>query len=94
MRFIKYILLFLFLSCTKQKKKLNTKELTVNDIEKDYKLLENSEILNLEKIIPLESSKNSLIGEINKIKVQDSLIYIMDKKITKQFLFSIQKESS
>jgi len=86
------LLLFIitiFISCDSDT--LDSKEITsINvNLTDEIKYLGCSKVLNLKKAINLETAQNCLIGDIDDIIVNDTLLYILDKEITKSiFVFN------
>lgn len=69
------------------------KENTHNDIVNIYFQEKNNTILSEKNIeyyfIPLETTENNLIGDIHRIEVFDSLIFLLDNKQRKLLVFNI-----
>lgn len=72
-------------SCSKS---IETNEIELIDISKHGNNRNISEVININKRIPLETTKESLIGSIFKIIVNNDKIYVVDNKITSSiFIF-------
>lgn len=74
------ISVFIFLSCTTNKKweemELITFDVKESEIKRNTSL---SELITIDSLIFLEQTENSLIGEISKVVVSDDRIYILDQ---------------
>lgn len=55
-------------------------------LECNYEYKEAGSLFHHLKLVPLEANSNSLIGDVNKIIVRDSLVYLLDKHRTKSLL--------
>lgn len=71
----------------KEEKERDIVNLSVTGINEDYKFLKSSEILDLKRMVPLETTDSTLIGEIQRIRIQDSLIFVMDRTTKSALLF-------
>jgi hypothetical protein len=94
MKKIYFVLLVLCLASCKEKKKSNGKE---NDVipsisvqVKDTQKFNIDSVADFHSVIPLETSDNSLIGNIKKVFLTDSLIVIFDDKINNILTFDYQ----
>ena len=58
-------------------------------IKEDFQGVSADSLFSSVTYIPLETSKNSLLVSINKIHIQDSTIYILDKK--QKIIFFLMK---
>jgi hypothetical protein len=89
---VKYIILFLSLTVVACTTKNETKDAIPQiNIELNDKnsTIHCSDILNLDRIVVLETSDKSIIGNIDDVIVNDSIIYVLDKRVTKSiFIFN------
>ncbi len=87
--YIIVLLLILTAACSKetQKKKNNEKVKTINFTDLEYKEF----TIKPEKIqfIDLETTENSLVGDITKIVIRDSLLFVLDKN-NNLFVFNLE----
>ena len=83
------LVLFFVFSCTEKKSEIILKDISIDSKEnfkKDSKL---SEVIEDFRFVSLENTKNSLIGEINKIRVFNNKIFVLDALTSKSlFIFS------
>ena len=78
-------------SCRKGRQKAATNaeivaKVEVSELDKGFDVCQ---IANLEKVIPLETVGDALIGEIDKLEMDDSHIVILDKQMRTVWLFGI-----
>lgn len=85
------ILIVLVPSCRKgrQKAATNAEIVAKVDVSESDKGFDVCQIANLEKVIPLETVGDALIGEIDKLEMDDSHIVILDKQMRTVWLFGI-----
>lgn len=85
------ILIVLVPSCRKGRQKAATNAEIVAKVEvsESDKGFDVCQIANLEKVIPLETVGDALIGEIDKLEMDDSHIVILDKQMRTVWLFGI-----
>lgn len=87
MKAVKFIIpiFLIFISCKNNVDKAaeDTGILKLNDFSNMIKI---SEVLELRKIIPLETDKEYLINTIDKVQIADDFIYILDKKTNTVFV--------
>ena len=83
------ILIVLLPSCRESRQKAVTPAEIVAkvDVSESDKGFDVCQIANLEKVIPLETVGNALIGEIDKLEMDDNHIVILDKLIRAVWLF-------
>lgn len=76
-------------SCRKgrQKAATNAEIVAKVDVSESDKGFDVCQIANLEKVIPLETVGNALIGEIDKLEMDDNHIVILDKRMRTVWLF-------
>ena len=85
------ILIVLLPSCRESRQKAVTPAEIVAkvDVSESDKGFDVCQIANLEKVIPLETVGDALIGEIDKLEMDDSHIVILDKQMRTVWLFGI-----
>lgn len=85
------ILIVLLPSCRESRQKAVTPAEIVAkvDVSESDKGFDVCQIANLEKVIPLETVGDALIGEIDKLEMDDSHIVILDKRMRTVWLFGI-----
>lgn len=85
------ILIVLVPSCRKGRQKAVTPAEIVAkvDVSESDKGFDVCQIANLEKVIPLETVGNALIGEIDKLEMDDNHIVVLDKRMRTVWLFGI-----
>lgn len=85
------ILIVLLPSCRESRQKAVTPAEIVAkvDVSESDKGFDVCQIANLEKVIPLETVGNALIGEIDKLEMDDNHIVILDKRMRAVWLFGI-----
>lgn len=83
------ILIVLLPSCRESRQKAVTPAEIVAkvDVSESDKGFDVCQIANLEKVIPLETVGNALIGEIDKLEMDDNHIVILDKRMRTVWLF-------
>lgn len=83
------ILIVLLPSCRESRQKAVTPAEIVAkvDVSESDKGFDVCQIANLEKVIPLETVGDALIGEIDKLEMDDSHIVILDKRMRAVWLF-------
>lgn len=83
------ILIVLLPSCRESRQKAVTPAEIVAkvDVSESDKGFDVCQIANLEKVIPLETVGNALIGEIDKLEMDDNHIVILDKRMRAVWLF-------
>lgn len=83
------ILIVLLPSCWESRQKAVTPAEIVAkvDVSESDKGFDVCQIANLEKVIPLETVGNALIGEIDKLEMDDNHIVILDKRMRTVWLF-------
>lgn len=59
------------------------------DVSESDKYFDASQIADLEKVIPLETVGDALVGEIDKLEMDDNHIVILDKRMRTVWLFGI-----
>lgn len=85
-----FFLAVLLPSCRNTGKGAAVAEIIVNvDIPESNDGFDVNQIADFEKVIPLEAVGDALIGEINKLVMDDSHIVILDKKMRAVWLFGI-----
>ena len=57
------------------------------DVSESDKYFDASQIADLEKVIPLETVGDALVGEIDKLEMDDNHIVILDKRMRAVWLF-------
>jgi hypothetical protein len=83
----KYLLFLIFLFASCNEEQMITTQIDVKESE-CYQFIQLSSSYDLE-IVQLETNTNCLIGEIDKVIRHDSLIYILDSKLSKAvFIFN------
>ncbi len=86
--FFFFSIIFTILSCI-NKEKITLEAINIDEKENLMKGSKLSEVIENFRFIPLESTKNSLVGRINKIRVFDNKIFVLDAMSTKSlFVFS------
>lgn len=85
-----FILLFsILLSCSKVSQENKEAVVTIAISKDSCRTFQFSKYLENPVFIPLETSQNSMIGQISKLEITDDYIFILDKDITKNlFLFA------
>lgn len=85
------ILIILLPSCREGRQKVATNAEIVAkvDVSESNKVFDVDQIADFEKVIPLETVGNALIGEIDKLEMDDSHIVILDKRMRTVWLFGI-----
>lgn len=83
------ILIVLLPSCRESRQKAVTPAEIVAkvDVSESDKGFDVCQIANLEKVIPLETVGDALVGEIDKLEMDDSHIVILDKRMRAVWLF-------
>ena len=85
-KFIALLLFIVVASCNTDNEFKN--EIPKSNIEINRKI-NCSDVLSLNRIVKLETSQKSIIGNIDEVVINDSLIYVLDKNITKSvFIFN------
>ncbi len=83
-----YILfLFILIACNTITIKEEDNRLRTIDIDKVSKIKQHK--INIKKVIPLETGKNSLIAYISEIIIKNNKIYILDIKLNCIFIFDL-----
>lgn len=83
------ILIVLLPSCVERGQKSETSAEIIAKVEvpESGKSFDVSQMADLEKVIPLETAEDVLIGTIDKLEMDDSHIVIMDKRMRAVWLF-------
>ena len=83
------ILIVLLPSCRESRQKAVTPAEIVAkvDVSESNKVFDVDQIADLEKVIPLETVGDALVGEIDKLEMDDNHIVILDKLIRAVWLF-------
>lgn len=86
------LILIVFLpSCRdgRQKAATNAEIVAKVDVSESNKVFDVDQIADLEKVIPLETVGDALVGEIDKLEMDDNHIVILDKRMRAVWLFGI-----
>ena len=83
------ILIVLLPSCRegRQKAVTNAEIVAKVDVSESDKYFDACQIADLEKVIPLETVGDALVGEIDKLEMDDNHIVILDKRMRAVWLF-------
>lgn len=81
-----FFLILILGGCNNSQKPISTNKITIDFEDSQY--LNTSEVFNDFRIIQLETTKESIIGEITKIRLTDSYIFILDYRQKKLFRFN------
>ena len=85
------ILIILLPSCREGRQKVATNAEIVAkvDVSESNKVFDVDQIADFEKVIPLETVGDALVGEIDKLEMDDNHIVILDKRMRTVWLFGI-----
>ena len=90
MKVLYFIICFVLLYQCRNAQHIKDQTIIHSVIKEDFQGIVADSLFSSVTYIPLETSKNSLLVSINKIHIQDSTIYILDKKQKVIFAFDLE----